>query len=84
MNPSIEYWSAVWCQPCKTLKPKVQAMCLQYGWPLVEYDLDDNAELAASLGIQSVPTLFLRVDGHTTPVTGSAISLQHIRKVRGV
>jgi thioredoxin-like negative regulator of GroEL len=79
--PSIDYWSAIWCQPCKTLKPKIRDLCEKEGWALIEHDLDEESETAAALGIMTVPTLFLHAKGHTTPMTGSTVSMINIRKV---
>lgn len=50
-----------WCMPCRAAKPKVERLSESSGVPVAYLDIDDNQDLARSLGIQSVPT-FMRFE----------------------
>lgn len=58
-------FGAPWCGPCKTLEPLVVQLGeeLQGKLSVVKVDIDATPELAADLGIMSVPTLMLFKDG---------------------
>lgn len=50
---------AVWCGPCKMMKPTFERLAKENTTPVQMYtmDVDTNRELAISLGIRSVPTI---------------------------
>jgi thiol-disulfide isomerase/thioredoxin len=79
---TIDYWTAVWCTPCKALKPKVQALCAKNGWTLIEHDFDDPANhlLAVTLGIQSVPTLYMRHNDRLRILTETTATSLNVKK----
>ena len=83
MAKTIDYWTAVWCQPCKSLKPKVQALCDRYGWTLIEHDFDDPSmhHVAVTLGIQSVPTLYMRANDELKILTGSTANPLNVKRM---
>jgi len=58
-------FGAPWCGPCKTLEPLVIQLGeeLQGKLSVVKVDIDATPDLAADLGIMSVPTLMLFKDG---------------------
>lgn len=81
MPPTIDYWSAAWCAPCKTLKPKVRALCEANGWSLHEHDLDKEPDAALALSILGVPTLFLHTEsGAQMRLNSDAASPLNIKK----
>mmetsp|Transcript_10014 Transcript_10014/g.27694 ORF Transcript_10014/g.27694 Transcript_10014/m.27694 type:complete len:143 (-) Transcript_10014:248-676(-) len=54
---SLLYFTAVWCPPCKTIKPVYEEMSTKYsdiGFGKV--DVDENPEAAEEFQIQAVPT----------------------------
>lgn len=58
---------AEWCGPCKMLGPVLEEVSEQYpDIDFVKVNVDDNMDLAESLGIMSIPTVYLFKDG--TPV----------------
>lgn len=49
------YFSAEWCSPCKTLKPRIA----QSGKAIMIIDVDKNSDLAKKYNIKSVPTVVI-------------------------
>ncbi|MDT8285590.1 MAG: thioredoxin [Elusimicrobiales bacterium] len=65
-KPCIVDFYADWCGPCKMLSPLLQELSEKYAGKLDIYkiDTDKEQELAASFGIQSIPTmLFVPMSG---------------------
>lgn len=57
-------FSASWCGPCKTFKPKFQNLSLKNTDVVFAYcDVEETRELATDLNIQSVPTVVSFFDG---------------------
>jgi thioredoxin 1 len=54
----VVMFGATWCGPCKTFKPKFQAISKENADIVFTYcDVEETSELAADLEIQSVPTV---------------------------
>ena len=60
----VDFW-ADWCAPCKALEPVLQRIQQELGERLsvVKVNADEEAGLAAQLGIRGLPTLMLFRDG---------------------
>jgi thioredoxin len=58
-------FSAVWCGPCQRMEPVYQELSEEYGDNalLLKVDVDDLPELAAELGVSSMPTFLFFKDG---------------------
>ena len=54
----VEFW-AEWCGPCKMMKPLFERVASQNTSNVEMYtmNVDLNKEIAASLGIRSIPTI---------------------------
>jgi putative thioredoxin len=85
----VQFW-APWCGPCKQLGPVLEKVVGASGGKvrMVKVNIDDNAQIAQQMRVQSVPTVYGFVDGK--PVDGfagaqpeSAIS-QFVDKLAGM
>lgn len=72
--PVIIDFYADWCGPCKTVAPILEELQAEYGHKLTIYkvDTEDQKELAAMFGIQSIPSLlFVPVEGQPQMAQGA-------------
>lgn len=58
-------FSAIWCGPCHALAPVLEQVAQEHKDEVKIYscNIDDCQDLAASFGVQAVPTLFLFDNG---------------------
>lgn len=70
----LDVWAA-WCQPCKALTPILEKLVAEYRgrFYLAKLDADAEQALTMQLGVQSLPTLKLIVNGQ---VAGELNGLQ--------
>lgn len=55
-------WSST-CVPCRALKPKLEELSREFGFPLARLQADANRQLVASLGVRAVPTTIVYARG---------------------
>jgi len=60
----VDLW-ATWCGPCRAQMPIVEQIAAKAGDKarVVKVNVDDASEVAADLGVSSIPTLILFQDG---------------------
>ena len=60
----VDFWAA-WCGPCRALGPTIEELAEQYDGQVKigKLNVDDNPEVAAQLGIGSIPAVLLFKDG---------------------
>ena len=65
----VDFW-AVWCEPCRQLTPLLEkcVAATQGKVKLATVNVDENQAIAAQLQVQSLPTVYVFVDGQ--PVDG--------------
>ncbi len=72
--PAIIDFYADWCQPCKMVAPILEEIASEYDGKLRVYKIDteQEQELAAAFGIQSIPSLlFIPVDEQPRMAAGA-------------
>ncbi len=72
--PCIIDFYADWCQPCKMVAPVLEELATEYDGKLDIYkvDTEDQRELSAMFGIQSIPSLlFVPKDGQPQMTQGA-------------
>lgn len=57
----MEWYSAIWCGPCKTVGPIVEEL-KGAGWNIEKIDVDQNAAKAAEAGVMGVPSFLIYKD----------------------
>jgi thioredoxin len=72
--PAIIDFYADWCGPCKMVAPILEDLAKEYSGKIVVYkvDTENEQELAAVFGIQSIPTLlFVPTEGQPQAAMGA-------------
>ncbi len=55
---------ATWCPPCKMLAPIIEEIASEAkGYTVAKLDVDEGIEVANELGVMSIPTVIIFVDG---------------------
>lgn len=65
-RPAVIDFYASWCGPCRMIAPILEELAAEYGDSIYIYKIntEEEQELAAAFGIQSIPTLlFVPMEG---------------------
>jgi thioredoxin 1 len=69
----VDFW-AEWCMPCKPIAQVIEELAGEYEGraKMAKVDVDSNQEVAASLGIRSIPMLiFFKGGEHVDHIIGA-------------
>jgi thioredoxin 1 len=70
----VDFW-APWCGPCKMVSPIIEQLSREYSGRVAfgKVNVDENQRIAASFGIQSIPTLMIFKGGKAVDVIIGAL-----------
>lgn len=76
----IDFW-ADWCEPCKTLIPILEKLADEYqgGFILAKVDTEAEQAIAQQLGIRSLPTVKLVIQGQMVDEFSGALPEAEVR-----
>lgn len=80
--PIFVYFSAEWCEPCRFVKPDVQAIEGEFAGRahVVQVDIDKSPDVARAAGVQVVPSFAVVVPGRgDLPLQQGVISREAMR-----
>lgn len=79
--PVFLYFTAAWCQPCKTVGPEVDSLAkdLEGKAKVVKIDIDKSPFLAKQFRVQSVPMFFVFAQGRIVDGQAGALSKKALR-----
>lgn len=61
-NVKVEYYTAAWCGPCRSVRPIVEQLQAE-GWNIEKIDIDSLPDKGRSKSIQGVPTFMVYRNG---------------------
>ncbi len=78
----VDFW-ADWCGPCKALGPLLERVVTSYGGKvlLAKLNVDENRELSTQLGIRSIPTVKIFLNGAVADEFVGAVPEEQIRSI---
>ncbi len=80
----IDFW-AEWCGPCRMMAPVIEEIADEVDFVKVcKVNVDEQAQLAAMFGIESIPTLIVIKNGHTVNRSIGFISKDEVLKLINV
>jgi thioredoxin 1 len=75
----VDFW-APWCGPCRIVSPIIEQLSREYSGRVAfgKVNVDENQRIAASFGIQSIPTLMIFKGSKAVDVIIGAMSKAQI------
>lgn len=83
-KPCIIDFYADWCGPCKKIAPVLKELAAEYKNDIIVYkvNVDNEKELAAAFGIQSIPTLlFVPKSGKPQLAQGALSKEEFVKQI---
>jgi thioredoxin len=70
----VDFWAS-WCGPCRMVSPMIEQLSREYSGKVAfgKVNVDENQRIAASFGIQSIPTLMIFKGGKAVDVMVGAL-----------
>jgi thioredoxin 1 len=77
----VDFW-AEWCGPCRMIAPSLDQIAVEMAGKVkvVKLNVDENPNVAAKLGIRSIPTLMVFKGGKQTATKVGAASKGDLQK----
>jgi thioredoxin 1 len=77
----VDFW-AEWCLPCKAISPMMDQLALEFNGKMefAKVDVDRNPEMAAQLGIRSIPTMIVFSGGEEKERLVGSFPKSHVKK----
>lgn len=81
-KPAIIDFYASWCGPCRNIAPILEELVKEYNGEIVVYkiNVDNEKELSAAFGIQSLPTLLFVPLNDTPQISVGALSKEQFKQ----
>jgi len=78
----VDFW-AEWCGPCRMIAPVVEEVAAEYEGRLQvgKINVDENRDIAASLGVVSIPTLIVFKNGREMERTIGYRTKEELRRL---
>ncbi|MDE1765591.1 MAG: thioredoxin [Thaumarchaeota archaeon] len=78
----VDFWAS-WCGPCRMLAPVIEEIAKEkkFDIKVVKVNVDENQSLAASNGVQSIPTLRIFKKGQAVQSTVGVQSKAALEKL---